>query len=49
MPPEDAMRARKQRRPRAPGQHHTNTGQAMPLAWQVEDMHFFDAEGRRMQ
>ncbi len=34
---------------RAPGQHHTNTGQAMPLAWQVEDMHFFDAEGRRMQ
>ena len=34
---------------RAPGQHHTRTGQAMPLAWQVEDMHFFDAEGRRMQ
>ncbi|MFE1571642.1 ABC transporter ATP-binding protein [Comamonas odontotermitis] len=34
---------------RAPGQHHNSTGQAMPLAWQVEDMHFFDAEGRRMQ
>ena len=34
---------------RAPGQHHTRTGQSMPLAWQVEDMHFFDAEGRRMQ
>ena len=33
---------------RAPGQQHASAGQAVPLRWHVDDMHFFDADGRRM-
>ncbi len=33
---------------RAPGQHVAATGQTLPLLWRGEDMHFFNAEGRRI-
>ena len=34
---------------RAPGQQQADVGQTVPLAWRAEDMHFFDADGRRMR
>ena len=33
---------------RAPGQQQATPGAAAALAWQPQDMHFFDAQGRRM-
>ncbi|GAB2805308.1 ABC transporter ATP-binding protein [Comamonas piscis] len=33
---------------RAPGQQAVAVGQALRLGWRAEDMHFFDANGRRM-
>ena len=33
---------------RAPGQQHAAQGAAVALVWQPQDMHFFDADGRRM-
>ena len=33
---------------RAPGQQAAALGQTVRVAWRAEDMHFFDAEGRRM-
>ena len=33
---------------RAPGQQAAALGQTVRVAWRAEDMHFFDAQGRRM-
>ena len=33
---------------RAPGQQQAVAGAAAVLAWQSQDMHFFDAQGRRI-
>ena len=33
---------------RAPGQQRADAGQPLLLAWQPQDMHFFDTDGRRM-
>ena len=33
---------------RAPGQQAVQAGQALPLAWPPQAMHFFDAAGQRL-